>query len=110
LLFQSRIFLHLAQTEPLFPVIGILEGLACGLPIIVYDMKVIDKLLVNSEIISVIENSNIQETALKTLKISTLTSTQFKKINKQAINFARRFNWKIIAEKEFRVIGNLLNY
>lgn len=110
LLAESEIFIHLANYEPLFPVIGILEGLALGLPVIVFDMDVLNqerKKIKNNDFIYIVENNNIQKAANAVIKISALEEKKRVIIAKNAIRYSKQFDWKEIAKKEFVVVQRL---
>ena len=109
---ESEIFLHLANYEPLFPVIGILEGLAGGLPAIIYDMKVtkpVIKKISNTNFLYVLENGAIDKAALAIEKLSNLTTKEKKTIQKNARGYAEQFDWKEIAKIEFNIIRKFIN-
>ncbi len=110
LLSESEMFLHLARYEPLFPVIGILEGLASGLYTIVYNMPVVSsqkKQLQKEESLAIVENGNIEEVTKQILSFSSLQTAKKQKIDKAARKFAKFYDWDIIAKKEFNVITKL---
>lgn len=110
ILSKSHLFLHLAVYEPLFPVIGILEGLSFGLPVIVYDMPVISsqkKELLQHRGIKIIKNldtKKVAETVISYLKLDTVSK---EKLATSAKKYANYYDWNSIAEKEFRVIEML---
>lgn len=106
LISQSELFLHLATYEPLFPVIGILEGCALGLPVVVYNMSVVSSQpeLKKEKSISIVRNGNIKETVKTILRLSKLSIKDKQKLSISAKKYAQRYNWKIIAKKEWKVI------
>ena len=111
LLSQSMVFLHLAKYEPLFPVIGILEGLSYGLPVISYDMAVIANHLKQDNLanfIYVVDNGNTNK-VVSALKKYTFRSDKEKKVIFQnARKYAKNYDWDVIAAKEFNVIQQLI--
>ncbi len=109
LLSQSKYFLHLAYFEPLVPVITILEALACGLPVIMYDIKAIDDytFLRKSPAIFIVKNQNIEEVVKTVLHLESLSTVETKKIALEARKLAKKFSWKEIAEKELYIIQSL---
>lgn len=109
LLFSSKIFLHLACYEPLFPVIGILEGLACNLPAITYNIDAISKNFEKPEFIRIVKNGNYSETVREIFKIGSLSSNRLKKLGYNARMYATQFNWEVIAKKEFDAFDYCLN-
>lgn len=110
-LFQSAMFLHLAKYEPLFPVIGILEGLAYGLPVVLYDMNVVSKHLKKPGVdsfIYVVDNGDTDK-VLSTLKQYVAYSDEEKNnIFKAARKYANGYDWDTIAAKEFNVIKQMI--
>lgn len=108
---ESEIFLHLANYEPLFPVIGILEGLAGGLPAVIFDMKVtrpVIKKIKNNNFLYVVENGDIEKAAEAVIQIATLSSNERKTIQKNARRYAEQFDWREIAKIEFNVIRKFI--
>jgi glycosyltransferase involved in cell wall biosynthesis len=113
ILFQSEIFLHLAEYEPLFPVIGILEGLSHGLPVIVFDMPVLKDAYIKSRdsmYVFVAKNGSTVDAAISVVNYLNYSEVKKASISKNAIKYARRFNWENIAKKEFDVIASLLEH
>jgi glycosyltransferase involved in cell wall biosynthesis len=110
---NSKIFLHLANYEPLFPVIGILEGLALGLPVIVFDNAAFSpedrKIAAESTFISIIENNNFDGVAQKVYKLINLDKSANKRIFDSAIKYAAKFDWKEISKIEFGIINRKFN-
>jgi len=107
---KGELFLHLATFEPLFPVIGILEGFAYGLPAIVYDMAVLNSYKKDSELKSflyIIKNGDVKAVSKKILQYSELSKKIKIKNAQDAKKYATRFDWDTIAAKEFKVISNL---
>lgn len=112
ILSQSQIFLHLAKYEPLFPVIGILEGLAFGCPVIFYNMNVVSSQinLINKwPCLKVVENGKYEKAAERILEFVNYPTTVKKLLSDKAVKFAKQYEWKKIAQKEFAVIKKLLN-
>jgi glycosyltransferase involved in cell wall biosynthesis len=107
LLFSSNIFLHLASYEPLFPVIGILEGLSCGLPIVTYNMEAIDFAPDTYQCISIIKNGDYNATAGAVHDLTFLSNAEYKKLQNQGVRYAKRFNWESISKIEWNIINIL---
>lgn len=108
MLFKSKIFLHLAKFEPLFPVIGVLEGLSCGLPVIVYNMPVINiKSARNTTFLRVIKDSSINNTVKEILKLDLKSKDQLNRISNEAILFSKDYNWDKIAQLELNVLYSI---
>lgn len=109
LLSQSKYFLHLAYTEPLVPVITILEALASGLPVIMYDIRAIDDypFLRNHPAIYIVKNKDIDGVIKTILHLEELPKEKIDKISVEARKLAEKFSWKEIAKKEVNVIRYL---
>lgn len=111
LLSQSKYFLHLAYFEPLVPVITILEALASGLPVVMYDTKAVDDypFLRKSKAIHIVRNKDINEATRAILYLEKLQKKEYEEISHEARNIAKKFNWKDISKKEIKVINMLLS-
>jgi glycosyltransferase involved in cell wall biosynthesis len=107
---NSEIFLHLANYEPLFPVIGVLEGLALGLPVITFNYPTIskeDRQIANkSDFINIVSNNKIKDVVKVIQRLSSLNDPEKEKNVHSAISYAKKFEWKEIAAKEFNIILN----
>ncbi len=112
ILSQSRIFLHLAKYEPLFPVIGILEGFSHGLPAIVYNMPVISSQIENlksKDFLYIVKNGDIGDVANKISKYALLSKNQKIRFSQKAKKFADLFDWNKIAKKELKILSNFIS-
>lgn len=108
---EGKMFLHLANYEPLFPVIGILEGMICGLPCLVFDMPVLkDEVTtkIKNVFVFVAENGNLDEAAKKVLDYDRYVKNKKNKISFLSKQFAKKFDWKEISNVEVKVIRDLL--
>ena len=111
ILAQSEVFLHLARYEPLFPVIGILEGFSFGLPAIVYNMKVISSqrnALKKWKCLYVVENGNTNEVLRKILEYDAYSENIKKQLANEAKKIAALCDWDSIAKKEFTIIQKFI--
>lgn len=111
ILAESELFLHLASYEPLFPVIGILEGFSHGLPAIVYNMEVVEaeiKSIKDGKFIYVIQNSNIENVKEKIIDFSHLTNDEKLHLSNLARDYAKLFDWDKIAARELNIISGFL--
>ncbi len=112
ILSQSQLFLHLAKYEPLFPVIGILEGFSHGLPAIVYDMPVVSSQIKNLKLknfIFITKNGDREEVVSKILKYNLFSQNKKSNLSQKAKKFAGLFDWGQIAKKEFIIINSFIN-
>nr|MBI5455846.1 glycosyltransferase [Candidatus Levybacteria bacterium] len=111
ILSQSAMFLHMAKYEPLFPVIGILEGLAYGLPVILYDMNVIPRNLDKSNasnFIYVVNSGDIDKVLSVIKQYSTYSDDKKNNIFQAARKYANGYDWDTIAAKEFKIITQMI--
>src|SRR3989344_759530 len=107
----SQLFLHVARYEPLFPVIGILEGLSFGLPAIVYNMKVVSSqqnILKKWKCLYIIENGSTKEVVKKIQEYYKSTQKTKNLLSLEAKKFANLYDWDKIAKKEFGIILDLI--
>lgn len=110
---KSELFLHLATFEPLFPVIGILEGYAYGLPAVVYDMPVLRSYKTNTHLKSflyVIKTGDTKAVAKKVLQYLELEKNIKMENAQNAKKYATQFDWDVIAAKEFKVISRFIEH
>lgn len=110
ILSDSQVFLHLAKYEPLFPVIGILEGYAAGCPSIIYKSELISQreLTKNRKFIFQAENGNVLQAAIFINDYIKLSLVDKKILFKESKDYANNFDWGKIAEKEFNVWQKLI--
>lgn len=109
LLSSSKFFLHLAYFEPLVPVITILEALAAGIPVIIYDQAALD---VNSYLrkhpaVFIVKNGDKEAVVKTILHLNSLSKDELDVISSEARKLAQQFSWKKIAEKEQGIIEKI---
>ena len=112
ILSQSQIFLHLAKYEPLFPVIGILEGLSHGLPAIIYDMPVVSSQIEKLKLknfLYIAKNENREDIVKKILEYNLFSKNKKNELSQKAKKFANLFDWGQIAKKEFIIINSFIS-
>jgi glycosyltransferase involved in cell wall biosynthesis len=111
LLCKSKCFLHLAYFEPLVPVISILEALACGVPVVLYETPAIDDypFLRTNEAVHIVGNKDIAAAAEKVAYLNSVSQDKFDKIAHEARFLAKKFSWEEISKKEIRVFNKLVN-
>lgn len=109
---RSRVFLHLAYFEPLVPVITILEALAFGIPVIMYDVNAIDDypFLRENPAIIIVKNRSITEVTNKMIVLLNKSEKEMIEIKKAAKKLAKKFSWEKAAEKELKIIHRLAHY
>ena len=111
ILSQSELFLHLAHYEPLFPVIGILEGLAAGLPTIIYEMPVVTQFKKENKVVKtlfIVKNGSTELAARKVIDYMNFADNEKLNYSLESINLAKNFDWKTIAQKEINVLINYI--
>ncbi len=109
LLSSSKYFLHLAYFEPLVPVITILEALAAGLPVIMYDVTALNDYTYfrKHPAIFVVKNKDMEAVIKTILNLESLSKEQAYKIGIEARKLAQQFSWEEIAKKESNIIQQL---
>ena len=111
LLSQSKLFLHLAKYEPLFPVIGILEGLSYGLPAIIYNMEVLENRMKGADLdnfIYVVDNGDTDKVVSVISNYISSFDGEKEIAFQNARKYAKGYDWDKIAAKEFNVITKLI--
>ena len=110
LLSGSKFFLHLAYFEPLVPVITILEALAVGIPVIMYDQSALedDSFLRKHSAVFIVKNKDKEAVVRAILHLSSLSKDELNVISGKAKKLAQQYGWKEIAGKEERIIRNLI--
>ena len=107
---QSKIYIHLALMEPLFPVISILEGLVCGLPLVGYDIQAYREIedIHHNKAISLVPTGDYKAAALEILRYLQLEESEAVEIGRVAKEYAKEFDWKQIAAKQFGIIRDVI--
>lgn len=110
ILMSSEIFLHLANNEPLFPVIGILEGLSFGLPCITFNIPAIASQKDSDKKLGIFISPNYDCSAVmrQIVEIHCLSKKEKACLSSKSKSFAQDFCWENIAKKEFSVLSKLL--
>lgn len=103
LLKQSKIFLYLSRQEaaPLTPA----EALACGLPIICYDIPPMRELYGCDSVIRcrIGDMNSVSRRALELI----MDKARREKLSKLGREFVLKFDWETIAGKEFQIYSNV---
>jgi glycosyltransferase involved in cell wall biosynthesis len=113
LLSSSQIFLHLSWYEPLFPVIGVLEALTFGLPIIHYQMPVVRSQLKkiadkDKNFIFVVDKGDILQAVQKIMQFDKFSGGEKKNISTNAKNYSKLYDWDVIADIEIKVLSKFV--
>ncbi len=103
---QSKVYIHLSPMEPLFPVISILEGFACGLPLVSYDCPAYQEIeeIYRHSAISLVSLGDYEKAASEILRFLQLNEKETAGVGQLAQEYARTFDWKEIAHKQFNII------
>jgi glycosyltransferase involved in cell wall biosynthesis len=102
LLKKSRVFLFPSHEEGWG--LAVLEGMACGLPIVVYDIPPFREIY--GETINLVKFKDIKKfgyTVIEILKDNKLQNS----LSTKSINLAHKFNWKDIAIRELQIIKEM---
>lgn len=106
---SSKVFIHLGLIEPLVPVITVLEGLACGLPVVLYDQPSYKE---HPEIyqhpsFALVPQGDHEAAAEKIISFLNMNGSIRNIVSQQAKEYALRYDWDRIAKIEFEVIRQI---
>jgi glycosyltransferase involved in cell wall biosynthesis len=99
---QSRMLIHPSYAENWGIVIG--ESMACGTPVLFYDLPVLRDIWKRGSI--GIRTGDIDDFAQTVINLLRDKKT-LAKLSKEATDYARQFDWDIVAEKEMKILENL---
>jgi len=100
----SRIFVFLSIAETWG--IASIEGLACGLPVVAYDLPVYNENIKDCESVFLIPITNYHKAADKIIQLLSEDEYNFAKLSDRAIKFSQKFDWDIRAKKFFHHLIN----
>ncbi len=102
----SKVFAHFGQIEPLIPVITVLEGLACGLPAVLYDLPSYreQKEVYGHPAFALVPLGDYQTAAEKVINFIDMDISSRAGIADRAKDFASGYDWDNVADFEFKVI------
>ena len=106
---SSKVFVHLGLIEPLVPVITVLEGLACGLPVVLYDQPSYKE---HPEIyqhpsFALVPRGDYEAVAEKILSFINMNGSSRDVVGQQARKYARSYDWDNIARIEYAAIRQI---
>ena len=106
---SSKVFIHLGSIEPLVPVITVLEGLACGLPVVLYDQPSYKE---HPEIyqhpsFALVPRGAHESAAEKIISFINMKGSPRNIVSQQAKEYARTYNWNNISQIEFDIIKQI---
>jgi len=96
---SSRIFVFLSVAETWG--IASMEGLACGLPVVAYDLPVYKENIKECESVFLVPIANYHKAADKIIQLLSDDKYNFAKLSEKAITFSQKFDWDIRAKKFF---------
>jgi len=94
------VFLSVAETWGIVPI----EGLACGLPIVVYDLPVYKENIRKCKAAFLVSIGDYQGVADKIISILNMSKDDLHKLNQKARKFSSQFDWDILAERAFKIL------
>jgi glycosyltransferase involved in cell wall biosynthesis len=100
----SRIFVFLSVAETWG--IASIEGLACGLPVVAYDLPVYNENIKDCESVFLVPIANYHKAADKIIQLLSEDEYNFAKQSDRAIKFSLKFDWDIRAKKFFHHLIN----
>jgi len=101
---RARLFVYPSKLDA-FPIV-VLEALACGLPVIAYDIPAIHYNYPRS-IVERVPKSHIEEFAEKIVEL--LQSSNLSAISDRARAFASKFTWENVVKSEVKAYEKVLN-
>lgn len=106
----SKVFIHLGHIEPLVPVITVLEGLACGLPVVLYDQPSYKE---HPEIyqhpsFALVPLRDHKAAAKKIISFIDMDGSLRNIVSQRAKKYARGYDWDNISQIEYGVIRQMV--
>lgn len=99
---QSKIIVFLSKIEGwgLVPI----EGLACGLPVVAYDLSVYKENIKNCDAAFLVPIGDYKSAADKVIEFFNKNEKEISELSEKAKKFASIFNWNKTAIEEFEII------
>ena len=101
---SSRIFVFLSVAETWG--IASIEGLACGLPVVAYDLPVYKENIKDCESVFLVQISNYHKAADKIIQLLSEDENTLAKLSESAKKFSHKFDWNIRAKNFFHHLIN----
>lgn len=108
----SKVFIHLGHIEPLVPVITVLEGLACGLPAVLYDQASYKE---HPEIyehpsFALVPWGDFQTAASKIVMFLNMNGSHRQNVAQHAKQYSQSYDWSKICQIEFDAIRQIFQH
>jgi glycosyltransferase involved in cell wall biosynthesis len=102
----SQVFIHPGRIEPLFPVITVLEALACGLPAVLYDLPSYKEQpeIYSHPAFALVAAGDYDAAAKKAVDFMEMNGSLKANLTQRAREYASRYDWNNIADSEFKII------
>jgi glycosyltransferase involved in cell wall biosynthesis len=94
------VFLSVAETWGIAPI----EGLACGLPVVAYELPVYKENIEACESVFLVPIANYHKAAEEIMHLLSEKELTFVELSEKAIQFSRQFDWDIRAKKFFHYL------
>jgi glycosyltransferase involved in cell wall biosynthesis len=78
------------------------EALACGLPVVLYDLPVYKENIRSCEAVFAVEVGDYMGIARKTIEL--LSDDAFREYAAIGPAFVARYNWDVVSQAEFRIL------
>jgi glycosyltransferase involved in cell wall biosynthesis len=88
--------------------IAVAEALACGLPVVAYDIPALREVFGKCKSVFLVPVKNIENMTSIVLDVLDSNEKEMKELSDSARVYARQFSWKKVAEKESRFLKTLL--
>jgi len=103
---SSKVFIHLGLIEPLVPVITVLEGLASGLPVVLYDQPSYKEHpeIFNHPSFALAPRGDYRAVAEGIISFLNMNGSLRDQVSQEAKEYARAYDWDNISQIEYAAI------
>lgn len=107
---SAKVFIHLGKIEPLVPVITVLEALASGLPVVLYDQPSYREHpeIYHHQAFALAPVEDYRAVAEHIISFMNINGSARDSLSRQAKEYAKKYNWENISQIEFKAIGELI--
>ncbi|NIM46333.1 MAG: glycosyltransferase, partial [Nitrososphaeria archaeon] len=100
---QSRVFIFPSHEEGWG--IAICEAMACGLPVVAYDLPVYDEVFFGGLV--QIKKGDVESFARKTLELLEGGNGEYTRLSREALQVAAKYNWEQVARDELGLMEQI---
>lgn len=88
--------------------IAVAEALACGLPVIAYDIPALKEVFGKCKSVYLVPVKDISRMASIVLRILNLNENEWNRFSRFSQSFAKQFRWEKVAQKDLEVLKRIL--